>query len=82
MSPFFFPVAARSPLLLDQTEVRGAQKIFLGHTPSLSKGLDNRPPPPISRSGSVDPALFLMCLQHDLTKSGIIWVDFRLVSNV
>ena len=75
MSPFYFPVAARSPLLLDQTEVRGAQKIFLGHTPSLSKGLDNRLPPPPPPSQGLD-------VQHDLTKSGIIWVDFRLVSNV
>ena len=51
---------------------------------SLSKGLDDPlpPPPPPPRSQGLDPALFSICLQHDLTKSGIIWVDFRLVSNV
>jgi len=45
---------ARPPLLfLDQTEARKVEKIFLETAPPpLSKGLDDRPPPLISRSGS------------------------------
>ena len=86
MSQFYFLVADSGegpggpvpPLLLDQNEVRGAKKSFFG----------DRPPPYIRvwmtaaphPSQGLDPALFSMCLQHDLTKSGIIWVDFRLVS--
>ena len=43
-----------SPLFLDQTEARRAEKNILETRPSpLSKGLDDHPPPPfISRSGS------------------------------
>ena len=72
MSPFYFPVAdpgegpggSAAPLLLDQTEVRGAQKIVLGHRlpPYLraAKGLDRvwmtapspSPPPLPVRWGS------------------------------
>ena len=45
------------PLFLDQTEARRAEKKFGGPPPlpplfSLSKGLDDRPTPLISRSGS------------------------------
>ena len=47
------PGGPAAPLLLDQTEVRGAQKIVLGHRPPrylrAAKGLDDRPlslPPP------------------------------------
>ena len=37
---------ARPPqLFLDQTEARRAKKIFLGAPPTLSKGLDDHPPP-------------------------------------
>ena len=43
----------RAPLLfLDQTEARRAEKSFLETSPlPLSKGLDDHPPPLISRSG-------------------------------
>ena len=41
-----------SPLFSDQTEARRADKIFFGDRPPLSKGLDDRPPPLISRSRS------------------------------
>ena len=36
------------PLLLDQTEARGAGKIFFetGAPPPFSQGVDDRPPPP------------------------------------
>ena len=47
-----------SPLFLDQTEARRAEKNFLGdrHTPPpLSKGLDDRSPPPTYQR--LDPAL-------------------------
>ena len=38
---------APSPLCLDQTQAPMAEKIFLGDAPPpLSKGLDNRAPPP------------------------------------
>ena len=46
---------AHPPLVLDQTEVRRAENIFLGDPPLLSKDLDDQAPPPptlISRSGS------------------------------
>ena len=33
-----------APLLLDQTEVRGAEKNFFGDYPPLSKDLDDCPP--------------------------------------
>ena len=48
------------PLFLDQTETRRAEKNFFGDRPPLSKGLDDPPPPPISRSGS-GPATYLIC---------------------
>ena len=36
------------PLVLDQTEARRAQKNFLeAALPTLSQGLDDRPPPPL-----------------------------------
>ena len=42
----------RPPLVLDQTEARRAEKEFLETAPTLPKGLDDCPPPPlISRSG-------------------------------
>ena len=38
---------APPPLFLDQAEARRAKKIFLETTPPrLSRGLDDRPPPP------------------------------------
>ena len=41
------------PLFLDQTEARRAKKHFFWRPPPpLSKDLDDRPPPLISRSGS------------------------------
>ena len=52
-----------NPLVLDQTEARRAEKFFFGDRlpPPLSRGLDDRPPTLISRSGSgtgVLPSLF------------------------
>ena len=35
------------PLLLDQTEARRAEPLFFGDRPSISHGLDDRPPPPL-----------------------------------
>ena len=43
------------PLLSDQTEAWRADKIFFGDRPCLSKGLDDRPPSPLSQG--LDPAL-------------------------
>ena len=45
-----------SPLFLDQTEAQRTEKLFFGEpppplTPRLSKGLDDRTPALISRSG-------------------------------
>ena len=42
---------ARPPLFLDQTEAWRAENIFLETAPLSSKGLDDPPPPLISRSG-------------------------------
>ena len=52
---------AGSPLWLDQTEARRAQKKFLkDRPPPLSQGLDDRrpPPPPFPLSGVLDSPLF------------------------
>ena len=46
----------RPPLLLDQTEARMAEKCFFENGPSLSQGLDDRPPPPLPSEG-LDPPL-------------------------
>ena len=49
MSPKQWRIQGRgAPLVLDQTEARGAEKMFLESSPPLSKGLDDRPPPPTS----------------------------------
>ena len=57
MSPKQWRIQGRgAPLVLDQTEARGAEKMFLESSPPLSKGLDDRPPPP-NLSQGVDPAL-------------------------
>ena len=46
-------VGAPPSIFLDQPEPRRAEKRFLGdRLPPFSKGLDDLPPPPISRSGS------------------------------
>ena len=45
------------PLFSDQTEARRADKIFFVDHPPLSKGLDDRPPPPPPLSQGLDPAL-------------------------
>ena len=37
------------PLFLDETEVRRAKKIIFGDRSPLSKGMDDPPPPLISR---------------------------------
>ena len=43
------PGGAPSPLLLDQTEARGAKKNFFETcAPPFSQGVDDRPPPPLS----------------------------------
>ena len=53
MSPKQWRIQGRgAPLVLDQTEARGAEKMFLESSPPLSKGLDDRPPQLISRCGS------------------------------
>ena len=59
MSPKQWRIQGRgAPLVLDQTEARGAEKMFLESSPPLSKGLDDRPtPPPPNLSQGVDPAL-------------------------
>ena len=44
-----------SPLFLDQTEAQRAENILLGDPPPLSKGMDDRPPHPLSQG--LDPAL-------------------------
>ena len=38
------PGGGAPPLFLNQTEARGAENIFFGDRPPLSKGLDDRPP--------------------------------------
>ena len=56
MSPKQWRIQGRgAPLVLDQTEAREAEKMFLESSPPLSKGLDDRPPPNLSQG--VDPAL-------------------------
>ena len=46
MSPKQWRIQGRgAPLVLDQTEARGAEKMFLESSPLLSKGLDDRPAP-------------------------------------
>ena len=40
------------PLFRDETEVQRDEKIIFGDHPALSKGMDDCPPPLISRSGS------------------------------
>ena len=61
MSPKQWRIQGRgAPLVLDQTEARGAEKMFLESSPPLSKGLDDRPTPPPPHhnlSQGVDPAL-------------------------
>ena len=53
MDPGEGPRGPGNPLFLDQTEARRAEKYFLETgSPSLSQGLDDRPPPLTSRSGS------------------------------
>ena len=49
------PGALALPLLLDQTEAPRAEKNFWETNPPLSKGLNDRPPPPLSQGQ--DPAL-------------------------
>ena len=52
------PGGAAPPLFPDQTEARRAKKIFFGdQPPPVSKGLDDRPPPPSILSQGIDPAL-------------------------
>ena len=47
------PKGPGTPLFLDQTEAQMVEKYFLETgSPSLSQGLDDQPPPLISRSGS------------------------------
>ena len=58
------PGGPGTPLFLDQTEAERVEKYFLETgSPSLSQGLDDQPPPLISRSGfgtalCGDPRLF------------------------
>ena len=39
---------APPPFFLDQTAAERAEKFWEGDPPPLSKGLDDRPPPPLS----------------------------------
>ena len=58
MSPKQWRIQGRgAPLVLDQTEARGAEKMFLESSPPLSKGLDDRPTPSPNLSQVLDPAL-------------------------
>ena len=68
---------ARSPLIIRPNWCPRGPKILLIYGSGWPLP---PPPPPHPPSQGLDPALFSMCLQHDWTKSGIIWVDFRLVS--
>ena len=49
-----------APLFFGQNEARRAEKIYLETGPSLSEGLDDRPPPPLSEG--LDPSLILLLM--------------------
>ena len=57
--PVADPGEAGSPLFLDETKARRAEKIILGDCPPLSKGVDDRP----LLSQGLDPALSAVYLQ-------------------
>ena len=50
------------PLFLDENEARRADNSFFEAGPSLSQGLDDRPPPPLSEG--LDPPLVSVCCEH------------------